>query len=282
MTRVGAFDSAEAVLKAALKAAPDDARLRRNLAACYESKGTYHLNAERWPEAAAAFKLSLEADPTSEQADLMPGYLQALLFSGHAEDVLSETDRFEKRGWKPPTGERPGGGYEKILWGIRAIAAVLTGRDQTEALGRATAAPPDRSAGLRILDQIDKWSQQATLNPDQRKSVSRIVSGLRKSYSTSEGLSVFERILVGENKVFLLQGKNVRGMQVYCYLLIPYRRIRDLEAAMDGKGGFNLTDFGEVLAAGTGDPPQEVRDEIDRKYPTVKRAAVMLPGGKGP
>ena len=67
----------------------------------------------------------------------------------------------------------------------------------------------------------------------------------------------------------LLRGKNVFDDFIYCYLKVSYADIARLDAAISGAEGFNLRDFGTVLAAGKGEPPEDVKAEIALTYPTL-------------
>ena len=69
-----------------------------------------------------------------------------------------------------------------------------------------------------------------------------------------------------ETGVLLLYGKNSFGDKVYSYLEITIPNLRKLkDASVSGKG-FNPSDFGKVIAAGRGEPSDEVRAEISSTY----------------
>ena len=83
------------------------------------------------------------------------------------------------------------------------------------------------------------------------------------------GRSDFSSLLKDESRIMLLRGKNVFDDFVYCYLKIAYPDIARLDAAISGEESFNIRDFGTVLAAGKGEPPDEVKAEIAASYPTL-------------
>ena len=66
--------------------------------------------------------------------------------------------------------------------------------------------------------------------------------------------------------VLLLYGKNSFGDQIYSYLKIHLPNLPKLKAAIKAGKGFNPSDFGEVVAAGKGEPTTEVRAEITSAY----------------
>ncbi|MDE3037256.1 MAG: hypothetical protein KGJ21_02195 [Pseudomonadota bacterium] len=67
--------------------------------------------------------------------------------------------------------------------------------------------------------------------------------------------------------VVLLRGKNAFGDMIYSYVKIFTPNIRAFKDAMEAGKGFNPSDFGEVLAAGKGEPPPEVHAEMTSLYP---------------
>ena len=72
--------------------------------------------------------------------------------------------------------------------------------------------------------------------------------------------------LLAQEAVILAQGKNMFGDPIYSYIKFPMRNFRKLRDAMAAGENFKPSDFGEVIAAGRGDPPQELRDEMRIQY----------------
>lgn len=66
--------------------------------------------------------------------------------------------------------------------------------------------------------------------------------------------------------VLLLYGKNSFGDKIYSYLKIHLPNLPKLKTAIKAGKGFNPSDFGEVVAAGKGEPTLEVRAEIASSY----------------
>ena len=87
--------------------------------------------------------------------------------------------------------------------------------------------------------------------------------------------------------VLLLYGKNSFGDKIYSYLEITIPNLRRLkEAALKGEP-FTPSDFGTVIAAGRGEPTDEVRAEIaalhqvfDGRTVVPKPAAAPIPAAK--
>ena len=66
--------------------------------------------------------------------------------------------------------------------------------------------------------------------------------------------------------VILLQGNNMFGNRVYTYVKLLGKHLKEMFDVMKKGDNFKPSDFGTVIAAGVGDPPQEVRDEMREQY----------------
>jgi HEAT repeat protein len=66
--------------------------------------------------------------------------------------------------------------------------------------------------------------------------------------------------------VILLQGANLYGNRVYSYVKMLGRRLRGMFDRMQRGENFKPADFGEVLAAGLGEPPPDIRDMMQEKF----------------
>src|SRR5436190_2201809 len=82
-------------------------------------------------------------------------------------------------------------------------------------------------------------------------------------------------LLKDEFAVILLQGKNTFGDMIYCYVKVILPNLEKLQATLQSGGTFNPSDFGEVIAAGKGNPPESVRNEIARAYPMLETPRMM-------
>ena len=77
-----------------------------------------------------------------------------------------------------------------------------------------------------------------------------------------------------EDTVILVQGKNVFGDDIYCYLKLPFKNFKTVKTKLDNKEKFDLRDYGDVVAAGLGAPTDEVREEMQKEYGMIAVAAV--------
>jgi hypothetical protein len=75
-----------------------------------------------------------------------------------------------------------------------------------------------------------------------------------------------ENIDYNKYVVLLLYGKNSFNDQIYSYLKISLGGIEKLKAAVLVGNPFTPSDFGTIIAAGRGEPSDEVRAEISSQY----------------
>jgi hypothetical protein len=75
-----------------------------------------------------------------------------------------------------------------------------------------------------------------------------------------------EELLAREDIVMLMQGKNAFNEKIYCYLRLSINNLRRMKDAIIRKEQFMPSDYGEVLAAGAGYPPPELRAEMAIAY----------------
>ena len=66
--------------------------------------------------------------------------------------------------------------------------------------------------------------------------------------------------------VLLLRGKNTFGDRIYSYLKVSTADLRRMQLAVSGGEQFNPSDYGSVVAAGKGEPPADVIQEIESTY----------------
>ena len=77
-----------------------------------------------------------------------------------------------------------------------------------------------------------------------------------------------EEVLNQEGVIFLT-GKNTFGDHVYSYLKITVRNVQKLKESLVRGEQFMPSDFGTVLAAGKGEPSQELRSEMAVTYKLI-------------
>ena len=73
--------------------------------------------------------------------------------------------------------------------------------------------------------------------------------------------------------VLLLRGKNNFGDHIFSYVKISLPNLARFKSAMRNHLPFNPSDFGEVIAAGTGEPTDELKAEIAAQYPMLDNKA---------
>lgn len=89
---------------------------------------------------------------------------------------------------------------------------------------------------------------------------------------TSKGAGTapdFSELFKEEFAVLLLRGKNSFGDHIYSYVKVSLPNIKRLYESLTVGTNFNPSDFGEVVAAGTGEPSDEVKAEIAAQYPML-------------
>lgn len=72
----------------------------------------------------------------------------------------------------------------------------------------------------------------------------------------------FDGISDREMAIVLIQTTNSFGKEVFAYIELPVKRTKDLILKMASGERFMPSDFGAVLAAGLGEPSQELQDEM--------------------
>lgn len=85
-----------------------------------------------------------------------------------------------------------------------------------------------------------------------------------------------DEAVLNERVVILLQGKNVYGDQIFTYLQLTLRSLQQLRDKMRKKEDFMPAEYGTVLAAGKGEPTQELRSEM-----AVTHNMIDVPRAKG-
>lgn len=69
-----------------------------------------------------------------------------------------------------------------------------------------------------------------------------------------------------EPVLILIEGKNTFGDKIFCYLKLPYSGYRILREKMFNQEKFNPRDYGEIVAAGQGQPTEDIKQEIKDEY----------------
>ena len=75
--------------------------------------------------------------------------------------------------------------------------------------------------------------------------------------------------VLNEEAVVLLNGTNAFGDPIFSYTKFTLRNFRRMSDDMRAGKDLRPSDYGEVVAAGRGEPSQELRDEMAVKYKMV-------------
>jgi hypothetical protein len=94
---------------------------------------------------------------------------------------------------------------------------------------------------------------------------------------SKNGAANFGDLLKDEYSIILLQGKNVFGDLIYCYLKVAYPDVERLQLALQSNPSFTASDYGTVIAAGKGTPPDSVKSEIAATYRMFEEPRAMRP-----
>jgi len=90
------------------------------------------------------------------------------------------------------------------------------------------------------------------------------------------------KILDDESVVLLLYGKNSFGDKIYSYIKITLANVKKLKTAIEAGKGFTPSDFGEVVAAGRGEPTAAVRAEVAGMYQVMDAQNSSQPSVQAP
>lgn len=101
-----------------------------------------------------------------------------------------------------------------------------------------------------------------------------------KAYSNNSTPLELNDEILEEKVVILLQGENNFGDRIFSYLQLTLRNLQQLKHFLHTGETFMPADFGTVLAAGRGEPSQELRSEMAVTYKMVDRPQAIQTGGK--
>lgn len=86
------------------------------------------------------------------------------------------------------------------------------------------------------------------------------------AFSKNSTAVAIDDALLEEKVVILLQGKNVFGDMIYTYLRLSLKSLQQLRDKMRKNDNFMPAEYGEVLAAGKGEPSNELKSEMAVTY----------------
>lgn len=93
------------------------------------------------------------------------------------------------------------------------------------------------------------------------------------------GTPDFSELFKEEYAVLLLRGKNSFGDHIFSYVKVSLPNIKRLYESLTVGTNFNPSDFGEVVAAGKGEPSEEVKAEIATLYPLIEQKPASSDSG---
>lgn len=89
--------------------------------------------------------------------------------------------------------------------------------------------------------------------------------GVKMSDNVADSNDV-ANVFKDEYAVILLQGHNSFGDMIYSYVEVTLPNIKRLYAALNSGEDFTPSDFGTIVLAGKGSPPESVRNEMAAKH----------------
>ena len=98
-----------------------------------------------------------------------------------------------------------------------------------------------------------------------------MVDWVTSAFSRNSTAIEIDEALLDEEVVILLRGKNQFQDAIFSYLKLSLRNLQKLKVALINKADFMPSDFGTVLAAGRGEPSQELRSEMAVTYGMIDR-----------
>jgi tetratricopeptide (TPR) repeat protein len=151
-----------------------DAEDHNKLGVCYGKLG-------QWESAIKAYTRSIELDLKSEAAtDNLFNLLEAMIITGHPDELFQVLRTVEKKGWKLPKAGPNAARYGALHHGFRAMALRMGGKDATEAerAMRQFIARRDFKAAGWTWDELNEWLKTTKLAPDRKYAVEEIIAQL--------------------------------------------------------------------------------------------------------
>ena len=103
-----------------------------------------------------------------------------------------------------------------------------------------------------------------------------------KDLKNNPDIAAFRSLFEEKGAVVLLRGKNSFGDLIFSYVKIVLSNIERLQSSVQNHTAFTPSDFGEVIAAGRGEPSEELQAEIAAQYPVLDdKAGTNKTSGSG-
>lgn len=83
----------------------------------------------------------------------------------------------------------------------------------------------------------------------------------------SENFHDFKKLIDEDLKVVvLILGENESSKPIYAYVRMKVSEYFSFMSGIDNKNGIEVSDFGEILSYGEGEPSKDVKREMHEKY----------------
>lgn len=112
-----------------------------------------------------------------------------------------------------------------------------------------------------MLRAIELGSEFALQNKNKTRNWAAVALGIKAMLK--------DEVLREREITILIRGKNIHDEEIYCYLKTPLKHYPIIKQMLENQERFDIRDFGEVVEAGEGEPPEEVRERMKRDFDMV-------------
>ncbi len=77
------------------------------------------------------------------------------------------------------------------------------------------------------------------------------------------------KLVAVKNLLYALSYAPENSERIYYFLLVDPDKEKSFQHALNGKAAFNIKDFATVIASGTGDPPEGLKEQMLKKYNAI-------------
>ena len=251
----------------------------------WHKKGIVLGNLKRDEEALAAYDKAIELNPQNVNTLYRKGMTLANL--GRDEEALAAYDEainltpqiaeiWHKKGIvleRLKRDEEALATYDEAIrlnpqndkiWHKKGIVLERLRRDE-EAL-----AAYDEADKLKAVQPANDWSLPGLVKDEFDLATDEV-----HDPEADEARDLISKEYLDTDFVLLLRGNNLYGDPLYSYVKLTGRNLEKVFIRMQSRKHFKPADFGTILVAGRGEPPQEIRDEMKKEYNMVD---VPMPG----
>src|SRR5262249_9719252 len=144
--------------------------------------------------------------------------------------------------------------------------------DYAPLLAKAKAAPPELYVAWDV-NGFKSWVEESPQAALRHEVIVAIIEELsaqlvsRTKPVAGSLTAIFDKITGDQYTIQLLRGKNPSGDQIYAYVKMNMAQYNRFIEVMKQNKHFNVVDYGTVLAAGRGDPPDLVKRDLEIAFP---------------